>query len=217
MAKGIVMKALMQTTVNLAGGTILVLDPDHQTDNRARYPEVEDEGDVERLEREGIAEVFEGEVPELDTEFTRRAAARTARSTGEAPPQRRPRPARPRQQSRDERQLVDKLVNDHSQKDLAKMAEGLEGVKPSDNKTTLATAIVRAGRVPAKTVTTGDTGSAGSSGTGGSGTGGTGTTGGGARGSTSGGPGVETEEEARRAAALLDGDEGDEEDPTRAP
>jgi hypothetical protein len=215
MAKGTVMKALMQTTVNLAGGNILVLDPDHQTDNRARYPEVHDEADIERLEREGLAEVFDGEVPELDTEATRRAAGRTARSGGEARTAERPRPAgAPRANTRGERQLVDKLVADHSQKDLAKMAEGLEGVKPSDNKTNLATAIVRAGRVPADTKTSATGGSTGAAG--GSATGSTGETAGtaGVRGSTQGGPGVETEEEARRTAGEV---EGEEPDPTAPP
>jgi hypothetical protein len=59
------MKALAKATVNLANGDILVLNPQHKTDNRARYPRVNDERDVNRLEKEGLAQRHTGAVPRL--------------------------------------------------------------------------------------------------------------------------------------------------------
>lgn len=61
------MKALEAATTNLEDGSILVTDPNHISDNRARYPRVFSKVDADRLERDGIAERFTGEVPPLDT------------------------------------------------------------------------------------------------------------------------------------------------------
>ena len=73
------MKALVKTTVNLTNGDILVLNPQHKSDNRARYPRVNDIRDVQRLEREKLAQRHTGPVPRLKgAKFQADPAPRTA-------------------------------------------------------------------------------------------------------------------------------------------
>lgn len=82
MARSIQMKALMAAVTNLSDGSILVTDPDHISDNRARYPRVFRAVDADRLERDEIAERYKGEIPPLDTkeaaELNRRRNERAA-------------------------------------------------------------------------------------------------------------------------------------------
>lgn len=67
MARSIQMKALKAATTNLSDGSILVTDPDHISDNRARYPRVFSKVDADRLEKDGIAERHTGAIEPLDT------------------------------------------------------------------------------------------------------------------------------------------------------
>lgn len=73
-----VMKALVLTTINLKDLSILHLDPDHPSDNRARFPIVYDEDDVARLERENLAVKWDEPIPELDTPEAKAEQARLA-------------------------------------------------------------------------------------------------------------------------------------------
>lgn len=94
-----IMKALVFATTNLASGAVLHVDPNHPTDNRARYPDVSDPVDVARLEREGIAETFEGDVPELDIEAALKEEDERAQKARDAVAAGKPLPPDPRVQT----------------------------------------------------------------------------------------------------------------------
>lgn len=67
MARSIQMKALVAAVTNLSDGSILVTDPNHISDNRARYPRVYSKVDADRLEADGVAERHTGAIEPLDT------------------------------------------------------------------------------------------------------------------------------------------------------